>query len=74
MSTSAMFSLDSLPAKPSKTAWPIPRVAREAGKTLIIKYMTASEPHPDGTRTLFFELNGQPRELGLIPAIQHFIE
>jgi len=22
-----------------------------------------SEPHPDGTRTLFFELNGQPREV-----------
>ena len=21
-----------------------------------------SEPHPDGTRTVFFELNGQPRE------------
>src|SRR5215472_3362367 len=37
----------------------------EAGKTLIIKYMTASEPHPDGTRTLFFELNGQPREVNV---------
>jgi len=35
----------------------------EAGKTLIIKYMTTSDPHPDGTRTLFFELNGQPREV-----------
>ena len=40
-------------------------VAIEAGKTLIIKYMTASEPHPDGTRTLFFELNGQPREVNV---------
>jgi pyruvate carboxylase len=37
----------------------------EAGKTLIIKYMTASEPHPDGTRTLFFDLNGQPREVNV---------
>jgi pyruvate carboxylase len=37
----------------------------EAGKTLIIKYMTASEPHADGTRTLFFELNGQPREVNV---------
>jgi pyruvate carboxylase len=27
--------------------------------------MTASEPHPDGTRTLFFELNGQPREVNV---------
>jgi len=35
----------------------------EPGKTLIIKYMTTSDPHPDGTRTLFFELNGQPREV-----------
>jgi pyruvate carboxylase len=37
----------------------------EAGKTLIIKYMTASDPHPDGTRTLFFDLNGQPREVNV---------
>src|SRR5579862_6716789 len=40
-------------------------VSIEAGKTLIIKYMTASDPHPDGTRTLFFELNGQPREVSV---------
>jgi pyruvate carboxylase len=40
-------------------------VSIEAGKTLIIKYMTASDPHPDGTRTLFFELNGQPREVNV---------
>jgi pyruvate carboxylase len=35
----------------------------EPGKILIIKFLTFSEPHPDGTRTLFFELNGQPREI-----------
>lgn len=35
----------------------------EAGKTLILKFLTTSEPHPDGTRTVFFELNGQPREV-----------
>ncbi|MGB9467568.1 MAG: hypothetical protein WBR10_20835 [Candidatus Acidiferrum sp.] len=33
----------------------------EPGKTLILKFLTASDPHPDETRTLFFELNGQPR-------------
>jgi len=37
----------------------------EPGKTLIIKFLTSSEPHPDGTRTLFFELNGQPREVSV---------
>jgi pyruvate carboxylase len=37
----------------------------EAGKSLIIRFLTASEPHPDGTRTLFFELNGQPREVNV---------
>jgi len=37
----------------------------EPGKTLIIKFLTTSEPHPDGTRTVFFELNGQPREISV---------
>jgi pyruvate carboxylase len=37
----------------------------ESGKVLIIKFLTISEPHPDGTRTLFFELNGQPREVNV---------
>ncbi len=35
----------------------------ESGKEIIIKFLTFSEPHADGTRTLFFELNGQPREI-----------
>jgi pyruvate carboxylase len=35
----------------------------EPGKTLVVKFLTISEPHPDGTRTVFFELNGQPREV-----------
>lgn len=35
----------------------------EEGKTLIIKFLTVGEPHPDGTRTVFYELNGQPREV-----------
>jgi pyruvate carboxylase len=37
----------------------------EHGKTIIVKFLTASEAHPDGTRTLFFELNGQPREVNV---------
>ena len=35
----------------------------EPGKTLMVKFLTVSDPHPDGTRTVFFELNGQPREV-----------
>jgi pyruvate carboxylase len=38
-------------------------VELEPGKSLIIKFLTIGEPHPDGTRTVFFELNGQPREI-----------
>jgi pyruvate carboxylase len=35
----------------------------EPGKTLFVKLTGIGEPHPDGTRTVFFELNGQPREV-----------
>lgn len=35
----------------------------EEGKTLIIRLLTVGEPRPDGMRTVFFELNGQPREV-----------
>ncbi len=38
-------------------------VELEPGKTLFIKFLTVGEPHPDGNRTVFFELNGQPREV-----------
>jgi len=37
----------------------------ERGKTLIIKFLTTGEPHTDGRRTVFFELNGQPREVSV---------
>jgi pyruvate carboxylase len=37
----------------------------EPGKSLILKFLTIGDPHPDGTRTLFFELNGQPREVNV---------
>ncbi len=42
----------------------------EPGKTLIIKMMAVSEPH-DGRRTVFFELNGQPRE---VTVVDHSLE
>jgi len=35
----------------------------ERGKTLIVRFVTVSDPHDDGTRTVFFELNGQPRSV-----------
>ena len=35
----------------------------EEGKTLIVKFLTTGDAHPDGSRTVFFELNGQPREI-----------
>ena len=38
----------------------------EPGKTLIIKYLATGTPHADGSRTVFFELNGQPREVSVI--------
>jgi pyruvate carboxylase len=38
-------------------------VELEPGKALIIRHLTVGEPRPDGMRTVFFELNGQPREV-----------
>jgi pyruvate carboxylase len=35
----------------------------EPGKVLVLKFLTVSDPQPDGTRTVFYELNGQPREV-----------
>ncbi len=35
----------------------------EPGKRLFLKFLTVGEPHLDGRRTVFFELNGQPREV-----------
>jgi pyruvate carboxylase len=35
----------------------------EPGKTLIIKFLTVGDPQDDGRRLVFFELNGQPREV-----------
>jgi len=38
----------------------------EPGKRLIIKFLAVGEPRPDGIRTVFFELNGQPREVEVV--------
>lgn len=37
----------------------------EQGKTLIVKLISISDPQPDGTRIVYFELNGQPREVNI---------
>jgi pyruvate carboxylase len=38
----------------------------EPGKTLGVKVLTVGDAHPDGRRTVFFELNGQPREVTVV--------
>lgn len=35
----------------------------EKGKTLIVKLIAVGEPNPDGTRVIYFELNGRQREV-----------
>ncbi len=38
----------------------------EPGKRLIVKFLAVGEARPNGTRTVFFELNGQPREVEIV--------
>jgi pyruvate carboxylase len=38
----------------------------ERGKTLIVSFVAVSEVHDDGSRTVFFELNGQPRSVRVV--------
>src|SRR5205823_2399587 len=38
----------------------------ERGKTLIVRYLTTGEVREDGTRTVFFELNGQARAVSVV--------
>ncbi len=38
----------------------------EPGKTLIIKFVAIGEPRADGSRTVYFELNGLPRNADVI--------
>jgi pyruvate carboxylase len=58
--------LDVLPTRPffygMKTGDEI-AVELEAGKTIVVRFLTVGELRPDGHRTVFFELNGQPREV-----------
>ncbi|WP_026964204.1 pyruvate carboxylase [Alicyclobacillus pomorum] len=41
-------------------------VTIEPGKTLIVKLLSIGDLQPDGRRTVFFELNGQPREVEVV--------
>jgi pyruvate carboxylase len=38
----------------------------ERGKTLIVRFLTMGEVREDGSRTVFFELNGQPRAVSVV--------
>jgi len=38
-------------------------IDEDRGQALIIKFLTVGDAHEDGRRTVFFEVNGQPREV-----------
>ena len=38
-------------------------ISIERGKTLFVRFVANSDVHEDGTRTVFYELNGQPRSV-----------
>ena len=38
----------------------------EPGKRLIVRFLTIGDAHADGQRTVFFELNGQPRDVTIV--------
>ena len=42
------------------------KVNIEDGKTLVIKYLGLGDHHDDGTRTVYFELNGMRREVNVV--------
>ncbi len=42
----------------------------DPGKTLVLKLISISAPRVDGTRVVFFELNGQPREVEVVDRSQ----
>ena len=47
------------------------KIEVEPGKSLIVSYLTTSDVHEDGTRTVFFELDGQPRS---VRVVDHSVE
>jgi len=42
----------------------------DRGKTLIVRFVAMSETHEDGSRTVFFELNGHPRSVKILDRSQ----
>jgi pyruvate carboxylase len=61
-------SLDVLPTKAffyGMTTGEEIAIELEAGKTIVVRFLTVGELRPDGHRTVFFELNGQPREVSI---------
>ncbi|HUY31216.1 MAG TPA: pyruvate carboxylase [Pirellulales bacterium] len=62
-----MYGDTSILPTPAFLYGPLPNeeisVEIEPGKTLVIKFLTVGDPQPDGCRTVFFELNGQPRDV-----------
>ncbi|MGH8906057.1 MAG: pyruvate carboxylase [Egibacteraceae bacterium] len=38
----------------------------ERGKTLLIRFFAIGDPNPEGRRTIYFELNGQPRQVKVV--------
>jgi pyruvate carboxylase len=46
----------------------------ERGKSLIVRFVTVSDVHDDGTRTVFFELNGQPRSVRVADRSQGVVQ
>ncbi|MGR8920118.1 MAG: pyruvate carboxylase [Gammaproteobacteria bacterium] len=38
----------------------------DPGRTLLVRYVGMSEYHDDGLRTVFFEVNGQPRQVKVV--------
>ena len=38
----------------------------DKGKNLIVRYLAKGEPNPNGSSSVFFELNGQPRTIEII--------
>ena len=49
-------------------------VALDHGSTLLIRYLGTNEHHDDGMRTVYFELNGQPRTVKIEDRTQPIVK